>query len=270
MSVHKSQMARLLANCRWQLAAMAAAFAVAAGAAPKPRVTSEAERRAAEAAREAAEGGRMEIGGKGRVAIVAAPGTATDVLKEEAARFGRTMHIHIDVVPGIFSLAGRGEALKAANANAVVFFADDSSLPASLVALEERWAFVNVACLRSGAPDAATFGLRARKMLVRALFGVLGAACSKYPANPLKPIATASDLDALPEPLLTIDSAMGMYGYLPGIGLERYEVMTYRDACEEGVAPPPTNDVQKAIWEKVKSDKERGPTNPITIPPPKK
>ena len=31
-----------------------------------------------------------------------------------------------------------------------------------------------------------------------------------------------------------------------------------------------TNDVQKAIWEKVQAKKERGPARPITIPPPKK
>jgi hypothetical protein len=28
--------------------------------------------------------------------------------------------------------------------------------------------------------------------------------------------------------------------------------------------------MQKAIWEQVKADKERGPTNPIKIPMPKK
>jgi len=43
---------------------------------------------------------------------------------------------------------------------------------------------------------------------------------------------------------------------------------TYRRACHLGWAPPPTNDVQRAIWEKIKAEKERGPTKPITIPPP--
>ena len=42
----------------------------------------------------------------------------------------------------------------------------------------------------------------------------------------------------------------------------------YRVAVQEGWAQPPTNDYQKAVWEQVKADKERGPTNPITIPPP--
>ena len=52
------------------------------------------------------------------------------------------------------------------------------------------------------------------------------------------------------------------------MGITPYRRTTYREACQEGWAPQPTNDVQKAIWEQVKADKERGPTNPITIPPP--
>ena len=37
----------------------------------------------------------------------------------------------------------------------------------------------------------------------------------------------------------------------------------YRKACEEGWAPAPTNDVQKAIWDKVHAM----PTEPIKIKP---
>ena len=37
----------------------------------------------------------------------------------------------------------------------------------------------------------------------------------------------------------------------------------YRKACEEGWAPQPTNDVQKAIWDKVHAM----PTEPLKIKP---
>ena len=222
------------------------------------------------AAQIAMEGGIMEVGGKGRVAVVLAPGVPADAIKEEALRFGKTIHVDMAVSVGGFTLGGRAKAFKAADANAVVFFAEESTLPMSLVALEERWAFVNVARLKADNPTAEVFALRARKMLLRAFFNVLGSGCSKYPANPLKPISSLGELDKLPEPLLTIDSAIGMYGYLPGLGLERYETMTYKEACEEDLAPAPTNDVQRAIWERVKADKERGPSNPIKIEPPKK
>ena len=84
------------------------------------------------------------------------------------------------------------------------------------------------------------------------------------------PIKSVQDLDVIqverpcPEPFnKMIDGAKTF-------GIEPIRMATYRIACEEGWAPAPTNDVQKAIWEKVKADKERGPTNPIKIEPPKK
>jgi hypothetical protein len=36
-------------------------------------------------------------------------------------------------------------------------------------------------------------------------------------------------------------------------------------ACQEGWAPAPTNDVQKAIWEKVKAEKSEKPSKPIKV-----
>ena len=53
-------------------------------------------------------------------------------------------------------------------------------------------------------------------------------------------------------------------------GIGRYRVVTYKKACIEGWAPAPTNDAQRVFYEQAKADKERGPTNPIEIPMPKK
>ena len=44
------------------------------------------------------------------------------------------------------------------------------------------------------------------------------------------------------------------------------EVSTYKKACEEGWAPNPTNEFQKAIWDKV----HELPTEPIKIKPEEK
>ena len=57
---------------------------------------------------------------------------------------------------------------------------------------------------------------------------------------------------------------------LNALGFKPRRRLTYRRACQEGWAPAPTNEFQKAVWEQVKADKERGPANPITIPPPNK
>ena len=48
--------------------------------------------------------------------------------------------------------------------------------------------------------------------------------------------------------------------------VRKIEVVSYQDACEMGVAPAPTNDVQKAIWDKVHAM----PTEPIKIKPEEK
>ena len=49
--------------------------------------------------------------------------------------------------------------------------------------------------------------------------------------------------------------------FLPEIGFSPAAVATYLTACSEGWAPAPTNDVQKAIWEKVHAI----PKQPIKI-----
>lgn len=49
--------------------------------------------------------------------------------------------------------------------------------------------------------------------------------------------------------------------YLKRYGVEPYVETTYRHACQEGWAPTPTNDYQKAIWEK----ERKLPSNPLKI-----
>jgi len=45
-------------------------------------------------------------------------------------------------------------------------------------------------------------------------------------------------------------------------------IVNYKKAVAEGWAPAPTNDVQKAIWDRMKAEKERGPANAVKITPP--
>ena len=72
------------------------------------------------------------------------------------------------------------------------------------------------------------------------------------------------------ENTLPKDVTCRMAKYLKSRGVTSSVMTTYKSACEQGWAPAPTNDVQKAIWERAKSDKERGPTNPIRIEATKK
>ncbi len=196
-----------------------------------------------------------------------------DVIEKQTALLSEILRVRIEVVPGegAFVLKDVSQRKKALGANAVIFFADDPSLEDTmLVAPETGWAVVNFAAITRDSPDPARLQKRAIRETWRSFAHLLGAANSNEPKCVLRPVSSPGDLDDLfaecfcPEPLDKI------VANLKAIGVESAEIKTYRQACIEGWAPAPTNEFQKAICEQVKADKERGPTNPITIPPPKK
>ena len=152
-----------------------------------------------------------------------------------------------------------------------LYIIDDANFPMSLVAPEGRWAFVNVAPLAAGRGEKAVFfEARAKKEIARIGCMVFGGISSMYRQNLLSFMGSAEALDQHEGDNLPVDGPMRCQRYLLSLGVKPYRETTYKTACQEGWAPAPTNDVQKTIWEKVKADKERGPTNPIRIEPPKK
>ena len=138
------------------------------------------------------------------------------------------------------------------------------------VAPEAGWAIVNVNALLIDNPDQQKAKNRLKKELWRALCFATGGGFSAVKPCVVQPTKSLHELDSLTYPLPspmqhnTIIDGAKRRGILP------IKINTYLGACQEGWAPAPTNDIQRAIWEKVRSDKERGPTNPISIPPPKR
>ena len=217
----------------------------------------------------AEQGGMILVGGNGSITVI----DTLDIeesrnLLPKAFKMARILHVFIEAKRGVFSFKTAADSVDVDNA--VVFIVDDPVLPITLVAQEARWAVVNLSSLKGDNIAKGIVDDRLYKSFLRATCLLLGAAPCKFPASPLKPVMSLKALDALKDTTLTFDAVMNMDSYMKGIGIKRYEPMTYQAACEEGVAPAPTNDVQKAIWEKVQAEKERGPTNPITIPPPGK
>ena len=80
--------------------------------------------------------------------------------------------------------------------------------------------------------------------------------------------AKVEDLDTVEE-FIPVDIPPRYTTYLEKIGVTPAYEKFYYLACKEGWAPQPTNEIQQAIWNRVKERKERGPTNPIHILPPK-
>ena len=163
-------------------------------------------------------------------------------------------------------------AMADANATFAVFVVKNEDSPSTLVATDEHWAIVNVEKFRKGIPDGplsyVPYYSRCRKGILRAYAILVGGGRSQFPNNILA-ISTLEDLDAVEE-FIPGDAQLLIRQNLKSSGVTPETTVTYIKACKEGWAPAPTNDVQKAIWEQIKADKERGPTNPIEIPRPNK
>ncbi|OQC18599.1 MAG: hypothetical protein BWX69_03290 [Planctomycetes bacterium ADurb.Bin069] len=144
------------------------------------------------------------------------------------------------------------EALKDPAVASVVVVGDSAGYPALLVAPESRWALVNVAAL--GGPDTApdTLTERTRKEVWRAFGYLMGAAHSNFEACLMKPVLAPEDLDALKGKGLSPEPFNKILAHAQKLGIKPARMTTYRKAVEEGWAPAPTNDFQKAIWEEVK------------------
>jgi len=135
---------------------------------------------------------------------------------------------------------------------AVVAVIEDPELPALLIAPESRWALVNVAPLRKGA-GTEQIQMRVQKEIWRAFAMVMGASNSNFETCLLKPVFDLSDLDALKPKTICPEPFNKIFQTGQKLGIHPSRMTTYRRAVQEGWAPAPTNDFQKAVWNEVKS-----------------
>lgn len=158
------------------------------------------------------------------------------------------------------------ETVRAQKAAAGVVAADlGSQVPPLVIVPDGRYALVNVAELPENA-DEKLF----QKELLRGFAGAAGALSSQQPVTLMGSFDNFAKLAAYPNVALPNDVVMRVRNALKLGGVVPYQMTTYVNACREGWAHAPTNDVEKAIWEARASEKERGPVNAIKIAPPKK
>ena len=79
----------------------------------------------------------------------------------------------------------------------------------------------------------------------------------------MKPVISLADLDANPALVACPQVFANVMDVAEKFGLKAYRPTAYIRACMEGWAPAPTNDIQKAIWDKVHAM----PTAPLAIKP---
>ncbi len=181
-----------------------------------------------------------------------------------------TLRVVVECVPGTdnaskcpFGIAERG--FDSGNVAGVVALVESDKFPRLTIRPEEHTAIVNVTELTNGVPDAAQLALRVRKEVWRGFGYAMGAANSGYQPCVMRDITSLADLDAKPIAILSPEPLMRIDPALRRLGLAQIRRATYKRACEEGWAPPPTNDWQKAVWEKIKAEQSEAPTKGIKI-----
>lgn len=152
----------------------------------------------------------------------------------------------------------KGEMAKAGG-NIGVALVNDPVLPALLAAPEEGWGLVNVAKLADANKD--KVASRMRREILRAFALAGGAMYAAQGDFVLQPVRKPEELDKLTREQFGATMLHIFNLALPYFDISPWYQTTYAKACEEGWAPMPTNEYQKAIWEKSREV----PKNPMQI-----
>ena len=244
------------------LAAIAASMAALAETAARKPMTPE-QLAKLRAARQKQTGGIVTVKGSGHLAVFSEQGDfGEDEIKacyKPLTDFAKGLSIKVQ--PAKFSISTAAAELAKSGAGAGVFIIDDAALPMSLVALEEGWGFVNIAPLRAGNPSREKYALRFKKQFIRIASVVFSGVKSNFLTSPLQNVRSVAQLDKTIGDNYGMDTMTGILNHLPEIGVMKDEQITYREACRRGIASAPTNEFQKAIWEK----EHAVPANPMKI-----
>ncbi len=201
-------------------------------------------------------GGRLDKPGSRQGAIrfvTSVKEVDATVLSAQYARFAKAYPYDIAAVVGEAVTVESAAAAKAKAGAAIAVFIVDSAHSAPMIAApEEGWAIVNSrAC---GTPE------RTAKEAVKAFATIAGAVNGNYGMTFLSS-TRPQELDSVATIDVPVDVSERIKKQLALLGVSPLIRTTYRQACEEGWAPSPTNDVEKAIWSEVHAV----PQKPIKI-----
>ena len=222
-------------------------------------------RRSIKRASESRTGGfvRKENSAKGRFVLVNSQNVVPSADLDSAVK---TIDRQANILTQIVSVENVGcenikDAIIKANGVLGVAVIEDANLPALLTAPEDGWALVNVAKLKQGSPSAVKLAARVRREVLRAFGFISGGAYAGRGDYVMTCVTRPEELDSIIREEYGLTTLKMLPITLPVYGIKPWHRTTYLKACEEGWAPQPTNEFQKAIWEKV----HEIPSKPLKI-----
>ena len=189
--------------------------------------------------------------GKGNLKIITSiPEVDLPLMENVLAKARRLLKIDISIVSGeAVTVETAKESLRKHNAQGGVFVVKNTSLPRLIIAPEEGWGIVNMTkCIDADNDNKTNVAIRVRKEILRALALASGAGNS---GNVMQSVVDLNSLDEIMVEALPLQARNAMLSHLSKLGVEPVYETSYFKACKEGWAPAPTNDIQKAIWDKV-------------------
>lgn len=130
-----------------------------------------------------------------------------------------------------------------------------------ILAPESYWVSVNVKSLSADNPPKAILSDRFEKEVRRAFAFVCGGTCGTEPGGICRMVNSLSDLDAIPGLDFALDVEARIINNMKETEVKPYRIAKYSEAVQEGWAPAPTNEFQKAIWDNV----HKLPEKPLKI-----
>lgn len=209
-------------------------------------------------------GGRIVKPGsqKGKVAFINTQGTVPAEVFKAAANLNAQM-TGLNVVYEQTEAADPVALKQNSKADIAVIVVSDDKTPIMLAAVEDGWAVVNVKKLdrnlKSEEAKKKFYYERCLREVIRAFAVISGGVYSQYPGN-IMSVTKVEDMD-LCKPFIPMDRVETILRYLEAHNVTPQRIVPYRKACQEGWAPQPTNDYQKAVWE----DVHNPPSKPLKV-----
>ena len=198
-------------------------------------------------------GGLIEKPGTGSIAIINCQSAVSDdVLQNAIRQFTKQIRVSVQFIKGDVPDVYVGIQIPK-DAAAALYIINDKKLPMSIVSAEAHWGVLNICPIVHKVKSAVLVNERINKAFLRAAIATFGGGAPLKEGSVMDPVTSIEDIDSLLSLGITHEHLGGIKRNLIAMGVTEYRRATYRIACQEGWAPPPTNDVQKAIWEKVHS-----------------